>query len=426
MKTVIMAGGKGTRLAPMTHDIPKPMVRICNKPILEYEIDCLIKNDLTDIIIVTGHLGDTIKDYFKDGSAFGCNISYYTEEYPLGTAGAIFKFASGLSDDFILLNGDTIFDIDFSRIIAFHYAKKAMVTLAVHPNNHPFDSALLFTDKNDRVINFLNKEDTRLYYKNQVNAGIHILSKNLFLSNNLQKENIDLDRDILKPLVFSGTIYAYHTPEYISDVGTPERFYKIENDIKNNNISKRNLSQKQKAVFLDRDGTINKSNGFIARPEDLELLDGAAEAIKVINQLGYLAIVITNQPVIARGELSLGDLDTIHNKMETELGKSGAFLDDIFFCPHHPDKGFPGEKTEYKIECNCRKPKPGMILNASEKYNIDLGKSYMVGDDNRDIQAGMNAGCIPVLLTKTQSITIMENVLICENLLDFVNDFLVK
>jgi D-glycero-D-manno-heptose 1,7-bisphosphate phosphatase len=204
---------------------------------------------------------------------------------------------------------------------------------------------------------------------------------------------------MLKPMIQSGRIFAYQTPEYIKDMGTPERYTQVSADIKNGIVKNKNLSLAQKAVFFDRDGTINTLNGFIAKPEDFELIDGAAEAIRIINDLGFLAIVITNQPVIARGETDLETLDEIHKKMETELGKQGAFIDDLFFCPHHPDRGFPGERPEYKMDCDCRKPKPGMILQAAEKYNVVLSDSYMVGDHNRDVQAGQNAGCIPVFLS---------------------------
>jgi D-glycero-D-manno-heptose 1,7-bisphosphate phosphatase len=224
------------------------------------------------------------------------------------------------------------------------------------------------------------------------------LSKKLLAAVKPSSEKVDLDRDILKPLISHGKIYAYPTPEYIKDMGTPDRYDQVCADIENGMVRRRNLSVKQKAVFLDRDGTINRLNGFITKPEELELIDGAAEAIRKINSAGYLAIVITNQPVIARGEASLEDLDLIHRKMETELGKAGAYVDDIFFCPHHPDKGFAGERPEYKIDCDCRKPKPGMILKAAEKYNIDLAQSYMVGDDIKDVQAGLAAGCKAALL----------------------------
>jgi len=398
-----MAGGKGTRVSSIANDIPKPMIPICGKPILEHQIECLKKNRLTEVVLVIGHLGDHIRDYFGDGGRFGCNISYYNETEPLGTAGALYKLKN-LSDDFILLNGDTIFDIDFSRMIKFHREKEAHVSLAVHPNSHPFDSALIISNDSNQVTGWLNKEDERTYYKNQVNAGLHIISTD-FLKSCLQtKEKVDLDRDMLKPSISGGKIFAYCTPEYIKDMGTPERYAQVTSDIENGIVRQKNLSVKQKCVFLDRDGTINKFNDFITKPEDFELIDGAAEAIKKINTMGYLAIVITNQPVIARGEADFETLDLIHMKMETDLGRYGAYIDDLFYCPHHPDKGFEGERPEYKIECDCRKPKPGLIFKAATQYNIDLSQSYMVGDDMRDINAGKNAGCIPVLLTNDKHI----------------------
>jgi len=423
MQTVIMAGGKGTRVSSIAADIPKPMIPICGKPILEHQINCLKENGLTEIILVVGHLGQYIKDYFGDGSRFGCGISYFTETEPLGTAGALYKLEN-LSDDFILLNGDVIFDMDFSRMINFHKEKNAQVSIAVHPNSHPFDSAIITTNNNNQVTGWLNKEDERTWYKNQVNAGVHILSAN-FLKNCPQlKEKIDLDRDMLKPSISGGKIFAYSTPEYIKDMGTPERYEQVSSDIEKGIVRGKNLHKKQKAVFLDRDGTINTLDGFITKPEDFKLIDGAAEAIKKINSLGFLAIVITNQPVIARGEVDFQTLDLIHMKMETDLGKHGAYIDDLFCCPHHPDKGFAGERPEYKIDCDCRKPKPGMILKAAEKYNIDLAWSYMAGDDKRDVQAGINSGCKSVFLTddeeKKKNI-VTDDVQVFSSLLEFAD-----
>ena len=156
--------------------------------------------------------------------------------------------------------------------------------------------------------------------------------------------------------------------------------------------------RKKPAVFLDRDGTINKYVGFLRNIEEFELMDGVAEAIRKINESGYLAIVVTNQPVIARGEVTLEELQEIHNKMETLLGQEGAYVDGIYYCPHHPDKGFEGERPEYKMVCDCRKPKPGMLIDAAEKFNIDLSNSYMVGDGKNDVEAGRAAGCISVIL----------------------------
>ena len=210
---------------------------------------------------------------------------------------------------------------------------------------------------------------------------------------------VDLDRQLLKPLAGSGKMFCYDSPEYVKDMGTPARFHQVEEDFKAGRVSAKNLSNKQKAIFLDRDGTINKYVGFLRNIDDFELIDGVSEAIKKINASGYLAIVVTNQPVIARGEVTFQELEEIHNKMETLLGKDGTYLDAIYYCPHHPHRGYEGERPELKIDCNCRKPKPGMLLKAAEDFNIDLSQSWMIGDGENDVKAGINAGCKTVLLS---------------------------
>ncbi len=228
---------------------------------------------------------------------------------------------------------------------------------------------------------------------------------------------------MLKPLIPSGTVYAYDTPEYIHDMGTPERYAAVCADVEGGKAAAKSLRQKQKAVFLDRDGTINVYKGYITRWEDMELIPGAAEAIRTINACGYLAIVVTNQPVIARGDCTWEEMDSINNAMETLLGAEGAYLDDIFICPHHPDKGFEGERPEYKIECSCRKPKPGLLLRAAEKYNIDLKQSYMIGDEIRDVDAGIEAGCTAVYIGDRDKLGARAAVC-CSSLAAFVRSFL--
>ena len=393
MKAVIMAGGLGTRIASVNSDVPKPMIPVLGKPILEYQIENLKSCGLRDIILVTGHLGHIITDYFGDGSAIGVDINYFEERQPLGTAGALFQMRDALSEDFLLLNGDLIMDVDFGRFIAFHRSHNALASLMSHPNSHPYDSSLLVTDSESRVIRWMSKEDDRLYYKNRVNAGVQIISPKLLAQSHPSAPKVDLDRELLKPALASGRIFAYDTPEYIKDMGTPDRLKEVEADLASGKVKARNLSHKQKAVFLDRDGTLNRYVGFLTKPEQLELLPGAAEGVRAINRSGYLAIVVTNQPVIARGECSFETLEEIHDKLETELGKSGAYLDAIYLCPHHPDSGFEGERPEFKIDCDCRKPKPGLLLRAAEDFNIDLSQSIMIGDGERDVQAGVNAGC---------------------------------
>lgn len=399
MQAVIMAGGKGSRISSLVSDMPKPMIPICNKPILQYQIECLKKQKIIDIILVVGYMGNIIKDYFKDGRRFGVNISYISEKEALGTAGALYFLKDIINEDFLLINGDIVFDIDFNRFLVFHRKQKGIATIFTHPNGHPYDSGIVITDKDSIVTNWLYKEDNRMYYKNRVNAGIHILSPQIFnMFTELKK--VDLDREILKLLIPTKKLVAYDSPEYVKDMGTPDRYHIVINDLKNGYIQAKNLINKQKAIFLDRDGTINKYKGFISKADDFELIEGVTEAIKKINNSDYLAIVITNQPVIARGECTIDELEVIHMKLETLLGEHGAYIDDIFYCPHHPDKGFAGERIDYKIQCDCRKPKAGLLYKAAKKYNIDLEQSFMIGDDYRDIEAGKNAGCKTERITK--------------------------
>lgn len=420
MKVVIMAGGRGTRISELFPDIPKPLIPIDGIPVLEREICSLASQGFRDIILTVSYLHEKIEEHFGDGSKWGVNIEYLVENTPLGNAGALFKL--NLKEDFLLLNADAMFDVDFNRFVDFHKEHGGLVTLFTHPNSHPYDSGLLVADKNGAVEQWLAKEDSRPeYYRNRVNAGLHVINPKVLelsgidadrvgaVGENGKPIKVDLDRQLLKPLAGTGKMFCYDSPEYVKDMGTPERYYAVCEDYKAGRVSGKNLQNKQKAVFLDRDGTINKYVGFLRDIDEFELLDGVADAIKKINASGYLAIVVTNQPVIARGEVSFEELERIHNKMETLLGKEGAYLDAIYFCPHHPHKGYEGERPELKFDCNCRKPKPGMLLKAAQDFNIDLAQSWMIGDGENDIRAGQNAGCRTALIgneTYGQTVTV--------------------
>ena len=402
-----MAGGKGTRIASVNAEVPKPMIQILGKPILEYQLECLRDQGYDDVILVVGHLGHVIRDYFGDGNGispatgkpFGVRIEYVVETEPLGTAGALYLLKDKLGEDFLLLCGDVIFDIDVDRFYRFHRARGGVATLFTHPNSHPYDSGIIMAGEDGKVTNWLHKEDPREWYRNRVNAGLHFFSHRIFEQGLfVELKKVDLDREVLKPLIPTGELYVYDSPEYVKDMGTPDRFFAVTEDIRSGKVHAKNLSNPQKCVFLDRDGTLNKYVGFLRDIDQLELLPGVAEAVRKINESGYLAIVVTNQPVIARGEVTVAELQEIHNKLETLLGAEGAYVDAIYYCPHHPHKGYEGEVPELKIDCECRKPKAGMLLQAAKDFHIDLAASYMVGDSDNDVQCGINAGCTPILL----------------------------
>ncbi len=395
MQAVIMAGGKGTRLRSITNDeIPKPMAPVGGKPILEWQIECLKRQGVVDVVLIIGHLGHKIREYFGDGSKFGIKIDYIEETVPLGTAGSLSLLPPFLKEDsFFLIFGDVLFDIDLKRMEQYHKAKNAEATLFVHPNTHPFDSDLVICKENGLVERFDSKHNVRDYwYQNCVNAGFYLMNSSI--CERVPKGlKIDLEKELLSNMIESGNaVYGYRSPEYIKDVGTVERIHHAEEELKSGFIAGRCLKNKQKAIFIDRDGTINRKNGLVYKEEQFILEDCTVEAIKMVNASGYLAIVITNQPVVARGLCEENDVINIHKKMETLLGREGVYLDDIQFCPHHPDKGYPEENPAYKISCHCRKPDIGMIERCVELYNIDLSNSWFVGDTTVDIKTGKNAG----------------------------------
>lgn len=433
MKAVIQAGGKGTRISEITGDvIPKPMLEISGYPILYHQMMNLKKNGITDITVIIGHLGNVIKDYFGDGKQFGLNISYVEEDpqKPLGTAGSLYFLKDKLKENFVFLLADVFIDIDFEKMEQYHIANNADVTLLTHPNGHPFDSDLVVEEDGVvKAFDYKSNDRTTYNYKNLVNAGVMIFSPSVFkYLTELRKYNYE--KDIIVPLINEGKVVSYKSSEYAKDMGTPERYRRVQEDYNSGICDAKNLANKQKAIFLDRDGTINEYVGFLRKEEDFRLIPGVSEAIKKINNSGYLAIVVTNQPVIARGEVTEEELEEIHKKMETLLGLDGAYIDDIYYCPHHPDKGFEGEIPELKIECDCRKPKTGMLEKAAREHNIDLSSSIMIGDSTLDIKMAENAGMQSVLLKTGQKGEDgkydVSPTLIAEDLNDAINKIIYK
>lgn len=401
---VIQAGGKGTRMRELTKDmIPKPMLMMNGKPMLQWQIETCAKNGIRDFVIIIGYLGEKIREYFGDGAELGVSISYIEEPKPLGSAGALYFLKDRVTcDDFLLVFGDVMFELDIDRMIRFHEAHGGKATLLVHPNSHPYDSDLLEMTDEGLVTGIDSKGHMRDYwYENCVNAGIYVLSKSV-IDKIAKPAKLELEQDILVPLIEKRKAYGYRTSEYVKDAGTPERFRKVALEQRKGIWERKCLKQSQQCIFFDRDGTLNQYRGLISTGEELELEEKAGEAVRRVNESGYLAIVVTNQPVVARGLCSVEDIKQIHRKLETLLGEQGAYLDDIIFCPHHPHKGYPEENLEYKIPCRCRKPEIGMLEQMADRYHINLSKSYIVGDSTVDIQTGIHARMRTVLVKTGQ------------------------
>ena len=403
-KIVIIAGGQGTRIASVNSEIPKAMIPVCGKPIIEHEVELCKRYGFTDFLFVIGYMGDQISAYFGDGSKWDVNIEYYQETQPLGTAGALGYLKDQLTEDFFVLYGDTIVDFDMEAMLTFHRQKQADATLFLHPNDHPYDSDIVDLDVDGKVRKFYNKPHAEDFVsRNIVNAALFIFSPKILSQIEVGVKS-HIEKNVLPRCLEAGmNLFGYLSFEYIKDMGTPDRYEAVCHDFECGKVARLNKKNPRPAIFLDRDGTINEEVNLLNKPEQLKLIEGAAEAIRLINKSDYLAIIVTNQPVIARNLCSIEELEYIHASLETMLGKEHAYVNAIYYCPHHPDKGYPEERPEYKIVCDCRKPKPGMLLQAAKDWNIDLSRSYMIGDSDRDMQAGMNAGCRSVKIETNQA-----------------------
>jgi len=399
MKAVILAGGKGTRLAKLIKNTPKALIKIGGKPIIEHQILLLREHGIKEIWILLGFLGDKIKEYLQNGKKWDVNIHYCQEKKPLGTAGAFHQLENEIKQDFLVFSGDVMLNFDLKRFINYHRQKKGIASIVVHPNDHPFDSDLVEVDKEGQIISLLKRpHPPGLTFRNLSIASAYIFLPKIFQYIS-KKRKSDIEKDILPRILKSKEkIYAYNTPEYVKDIGIPKRLREVNRDYTSSKIKKLNLKNKRKSIFLDRDGVINEEVGQLSKVKDLKIYGFTAKAIKKINEIGDLAIIISNQPMIAKGFMTENDLNEIHKKLETDLGKKGAKIDAIYYCPHHPDIGFPGEIPELKIKCNCRKPEIELFLKAKKDFNIDLKNSYSIGDKTSDILAGKRAGCKTILV----------------------------
>ena len=400
---VVLAGGKGTRLASAFPDLAKPMVPVDGLPIAEHLVRTYAAQGVRRFIFTLGHRGEQLRDHFGDGSAWGVAISYFEEVEPLGTAGALAELQSELgSAPFWVFYADTLSSIDLGRMEAFHRQHGAEATLLVHPNDHPYDSDLVDAEPSGRIRAVYGKpHPADREVRNVVNAALYLFEPGLL--NQIPRGTAsDFGRDLFPKWATSHKLYAYSTPEYIKDMGKPERRTQVEDALRSGKVEARNLRNPQRAVFLDRDGVINVDSDLIKHPDELVLIPGAAEAIRLLNASQFITVVVTNQSVVARNLTDEAGVDRIHARMERLLAdEAGAFVDAIYYCPHHPHGGFPEENPAYKVECSCRKPKPGMLLDAAERFNIDLSASYMVGDSPRDIEAGHAAGVAATVRVRT-------------------------
>ncbi|MFT8246077.1 HAD-IIIA family hydrolase [Roseomonas sp. BN140053] len=397
MKVVILNGGKGTRLG--LSDRPKPMVPVAGRPLLERLLDVGKASGFEDYVFLNGHLAEVIEAHFGDGAGYGVRIRHVREAAPLGTAGAIREARALLTEPFLVIYGDILIDVDLAHFAAFHRARGGIGTLFVHPNDHPQDSDLVEADETGRIRRFLSKPHAAgAVLPNLVSAALYVLDP-AAIGHVPPQGASDWGHDVFPAIVAAGgVLHAYRSLEYAKDIGTPDRLARGEADLASGRVERLSRRQPKPAVFLDRDGVLNAEINGVHRPDDLVLLDGAGAALRRINRSGIPAICVTNQPDVAKGLVSPEALRQVFAALDTALARDGAYLDDLYHCPHHPERGWPGEVAALKVDCECRKPKPGMLLAAARDHNLDLARSWMIGDRYADVVAAQAAGARAVLV----------------------------
>jgi len=394
---VVVAGGKGTRLNSIHTDLPKCLSPVAGKPILEHQLEWAEKFKVEKYVFLLGHLAEQVKEYIVN-SRFAEQSVFVTEDEPLGTAGGFRALGEYATETLLVLYGDVLCNFDLNRFYAFHKDKGGGASLFIHPNDHPCDSDLVELDQHGKVTHIHRKPHPEgLLSANLVNAAVYLVESKLLEW--LPSGKSDWMHDVFPRFLKSGILlYGYISSEYVKDMGTPDRLQMVSKDYVNGKVERGSYLTARKAIFLDRDGTINREVDRLRSKEDFVLLPNAARAIRRINKSEYLAIVVANQPVVACGFCSVEELADIHKTMDTLLSEGGAYVDALYYCPHHPDKGFPGENKAFKMECKCRKPETGLIDWAKEQHNIDLANSWFIGDTTRDLETGRRAGVKTILV----------------------------
>ncbi|MDR1946501.1 MAG: HAD-IIIA family hydrolase [Desulfovibrio sp.] len=405
-QAVILAGGKGTRPASRLNVLPEPLVPIGGIPLLERLLLYCKSSGIRSVLLSVNHKAEYIAAFCALNGSFGLRLNIVDDVEARGTAGAVLAALPHLdpaAEDILILYGDTLLNADLERFHDVHARSGADATLFLHPDDHPHDLDLVELDEQGFIAAFHPyPHPDNAEYPNLVNAGLYIIRRETMEARRGLADGppriLDFAKEFFPDLLGRRKrLYGYVSPEYIKDIGTPERLDQAEADIASGRFERGTLRLPQRAVFLDRDGVLNEEAGFISDPDQLRLLPGSAAAVRRLNRVGLPVVVVTNQPVVARGECTENGLKAVHTRLENLLGREGAYLDRIYYCPHHPDKGFPGERPELKIACDCRKPAAGMLRRAAEDMNIDLARSILVGDRTSDILCARQAGLLSIL-----------------------------
>ena len=415
---VVIAGGLGTRLRDYAPQLPKCLNKIGDFTLLEQTCRVFSESGFKKVHLLLGHLSEAIISEIPALSRiYPLTITFSIEEQPLGTGGGLLSSLSMLDSEFLLTYGDLYLDVDLRHFSNLFEKSVYDFAQLIHPTNHMHDSDLIKVDSSSSIIGYALKPRSKdSQVRNRANSGVYAFKKETLMTYSYEGKEVDLDKEILPNLIAEKKKgLAIRNLGYVRDAGTIERISRIKGDIRTG-LTRARLKP---AVFLDRDGTINKSRGYISQPEQIELYEDVPSAIKQFNELGFWVIVITNQPIVARGDASIEDLESVHARIDNILSADNAYIDEYYLCPHHPHKGYIGEITALKIECGCRKPRTGLLEQACKEFPIDLSKSFFIGDSEVDMIAAKSFNIKHALISRENAST--DKILINSKLTRFTS-----
>lgn len=421
MQAVIICGGYGSRLNKIYKQTPKALIKFKKKPNLDHIIKALKKNNITEYLFLTKHLNKKIIRFLKKKKINNAKI--LQDRYLSGTGGALLEAIPFLKKEFLVIYSDLFINFDYKKFIKFAKNKKANVCIAVHANSHPFDSDTVEYDSNFKIIKIVEK-NTKQYKENNSIAGIFYFKKSFLSEKNFRKyKTIDIVKNLLS-IKIKNKIFAYKTLDYIKDFGTPGRINLIKKEIRKKII---NYKIKKNAVFLDRDGVINKEIGGVTKLDQFKIINGVGKAINLLNKRNIPCFIVSNQAQIAKGLLKISTLKKINCTLDLYLSKFNAYIDDFLICPNFNNKKIT--KKNVSFFWKDRKPHPGMIKELAKRHNINLKKSYFIGDSDLDILCGKKCKMKTILVDSPRNIKYILNVkpnYYSQNLLEAVKNIIIR
>ncbi len=379
---VILVGGLGTRLGELTKGLPKPLMNVGDRPFLAYLLWHARRFGFRRVLLLAGHRAEAVQAFAGEAAwTDGLEVEVVVEPEPLGTGGALRHALNQLDERFLLLNGDSLFDFNWLDLCAVGAAHpEARIVMSLRQESDASRFGVVVTD-GDKVLRFAERGDAR---GGAINGGVYLMDRAVVAGISAPSS---FERDVLPGMAAEGRVFARLQRGFFLDIGVPDALASAQTLVPG--------STRRGAVFFDRDGVLNIDHGYTHRWIDFEWVQGAVSAVKAVNDSNMFAFLVTNQAGVARGYYDERTVHELHEAMQAALRGHGAHLDDIRYCPHHPE----GVVPDYAGDCGCRKPQPGMILDLLSRWPVDVSASHLIGDKPSDIEAGAAAGLQTTLFT---------------------------